>query len=768
MDWKIPRPDLRKRLLRRLRREEGGRVRRAASRILEPVVGGRVVREAPGKVALVLFNTHARDGQFWGNMQLSLLAGEMTRLGIDNELVVLLMRPGDEARNRRTVDEFVELMRETRPATVVFWAVWLPWLPARVREVCGARVMSLDPAQPGDLPRALRGMNPHGSVLAAAAGARTERDAARVLEPADPIAKFAPRFDYCVLGNDEPIRQRLAFVSLLSCPFGAPVDDNPLFAGLELGPEVSARGCSYCNAARDYTPLSDGEKRRQLAHQLAYLQRSLPDLDEIAIPFPEDYLRPLADVLQRHAEHDIRPIVLSGQFNSDSLAEYEGDLDRLLSVAAERGFSFHINVVGLESFDETDLRRYNRGGAENVHRALAVLRRMAERHEPAEFMPRTVGSLILFHPWQTLEGLRRNLDAMLEADLGTLFWRVNVNDVRFHPGVALYHLAERDGLLGDPSDTSVQDVPLGGYFTEYPWTFRQRSVAQVHKLFTHLQNRTNERVALLDACVRLLELRPDTTLIARQVEASLDRLATLASRSPVPHDRPVRLVPLAGASSVGYPRDLFAGMPRILGARALERHLTEGEGDLARSRVTFTGAEPTLRTDLFDRIRQVQDMDPGEVEVLTYGRQLVYPRFVARLIATRARVTVLLHHPEAAEHDAAVRVPGAFQQAVGGLHQLGVLGRRIRQAGGRAPAAGLAGVVGPENRGRLPEFVDLARRLGAAELQFILPMINLELDRLDELTDELRRALERARDAGLTAGIRPEFGPGWVPEDPTR
>ncbi len=764
MDWKLPRPDLRKRMLRRLRRDHGGPVRRAATRVLEPLVGGRRVQGAPGEVVLVLFSTHARDGHFWGNMQVSLLAGEMSRLGVHNEIVVLLMRPGDEVRNRETVDEFLELMERRRPATVVFWAVWLPWLPDRVREVSGARVMSLDPAQPGDLPEALRGMNPHGSVLAAAAGAVTEREAARVLEPADPIAKFAPSFDYRVLGNDEPVHQRLAFVSLLSCPFGAPMDDNPLFAGLELGPEVSRRGCSYCNAARDYEPLSDDEKRRQLAHQLAYLQSSLPELEEIAVPFPEDYLGPLADVLERHGEHGIRPIALSGQFNSDSLGQYEGELDRLLTVAAARGFSFHVNVVGLESFDEGDLRRYNRGGVEHVQRALDVLRRLRERHDPSSFMPRTVGSLILFHPWQTLEGLRRNLDAMLAADLGSLFWRVNVNDVRFHPGVALYHLAERDGLLGDPSDASVQDVPLGGYFTEYPWIFRHRSTARVHQLFTHLQNRTNERVALLDGCVRLLELRPDTDLTAHDLEASLDRLSALSTGEPIPAERPVRLVALAGASNVGYPRDLFAGMPRANTAAELERRVGEGEGDLAQARVTLTGAEPTLRSDLFERIRQVRELGPHEVEVMTYGRQLVYPRYVARLLATRARVSVLLHHADAEVHDRAVRVPGAFQQTIGGLHQLSVLRRRIREGGGHVPQAGLAVVVGPENAGHLEAFVPLARRLAVAELQFLLPLANLELDRIDPVIREVRTTLDAARAAGLTAGIRREFGPGWVPD----
>ncbi len=760
MGWRPPRPDLRKRILRRLRRGDGGGWRRAAGDVLEPWVRGRVRRPPTGKTVLVLFNTHARDSRFWGNMQLSLLAGEMTRLGVDNQLVALLMRPGDEERNLRTVDEFVELMAAWRPSTVVFWAVWLPWLPERVREACGARVMSLDPAQPGDLPEGLRSMNPHGSVLAAVAGARTEREAARVLEPSDPIAKFSPSFDYHMIGADEPIRQDFAFVSLLSCPYDAPIADNPHFVGLELGAQVSPRGCSYCNAARDYEPVDGGEKRRLLGHQIQVLQRELPELTEIAVPFPEDYLAPLADVLEEDA--GLRPMTLSGQFNSESLGQRETELDRLLTVAAARGFEFRVNVVGLESFDGRDLRLYNRGTPDQVRGAIAVLRRLRERHPDSRFMDRTVGSLILFHPWQTLAGLRRNLAAMVDEGIGSLFWRINVNDVRFHPGVALYHLAARDGLLGDPDEPSVQEVPLGGYFTEYPWIFRHRSAARVHALYTHLQNDTNERIGLLESCLRLVEERPDVDLTGPEVAAGLARLAAIAAREPGSARGPVHVVTVSSVPNVGYPRDLFADLPALTTDQQLRAELERLQPG-ADARVVLAGAEPAMRDDLRAWIRTAAGANPGETELLTYGRKLAYPRFVAGLMgAGLDRLSVLVHHPTAAGHDAAVRVPGAFDQAVGGLAQFAVLADHVAGAGGARVRAGLAPVIGPENRGALEDFVHLAQRLALAELTFLMPLANLPLDQLGALADELEAVLDLARRRGLVAGVLHGPGPGWV------
>ena len=106
----LPRPDLRRRLLGLVRRRRDTPLIGPLLRRLAPLLEGSARRPPAGKVVLALFNTWARDGRFWGNMQLSLLAGELERLGIETRLVVLLMRPGQEERNRRTVEEFVEDM----------------------------------------------------------------------------------------------------------------------------------------------------------------------------------------------------------------------------------------------------------------------------------------------------------------------------------------------------------------------------------------------------------------------------------------------------------------------------------------------------------------------------------------------------------------------------------------------------------------------------------------------------------------------------------
>lgn len=712
--------------------------------------------EPEGRVVCVLFNTLAHESRFWGNMQLSLVSGDMKRMGIDNDLIVLLMRPGEADRNLETVEEFVALMRRWAPSDILLWANWLPWLPDRLRRETGARVMTLDPANPGDVADELREMDPHASAVATIAGARTPREAARVLESSDPIAQFTPNFDYQFVGSAEPVDQTLAFVSLLACPFNPPIADNPCYDGVDLPEGTSDRGCAYCNAARRGEPMGDDEKQRQLAHQIRYLQRHLPALEEIAVPFPEDYLAPLERVLRDAPALGIEPITLSGQFNSDSLVSSGGRLGALLDTAARRGFEFHVNVVGLESFCDEDLQLYNRGNAAVVEGALQILRDLRKEHAPATFMPATVASLILFHPWQTLARLRESLDGLVGQGVEQMFETVNLNDVRFHPGVPLYHLARRDGLLGPVDTVEVQDVPLGGYFAEEPWRFAHDDTAAVHALYTRLHMGTAQRISLLEACVRSVE--QDEQAEPERVWTGLDRLATRVSVGVTPGTVPHRILRVGASSNVRHERDLWRGWRFT---EALTEALAEARGmeHLHDGRVTVAGPEPTLLPWLPDLVARLAGWG-AHVELLTHGRMLTYPRYAARLLAAGVgQVSVLLHSHRAGVHDEAVHVPGAFRQATAGLAQLARLGHA---SGTRT---GIVAVLGPENRGELHGMVDLAVRLGATELRLAAPLANLDLGHLDATVAEADEVLAAARAAGLAAGYDPHLSLSWVGGD---
>jgi hypothetical protein len=685
-------------------------------------------------VVLLLFNTLAREGRFWGNTQLAMLSGELQRRGIDNRQWVLLMRPDDEARNDATVQEFLAEMRVRRPAYVVQWATWLPWLPDALRQECGAKVLGLDPAQPGDIPDALRGLDTFAAAIATVAGATNRLEAARIVGREDAVERFTPRFDYRFFGADQPVVQDMAFVAIKACPYAARIEDNPVYRGLDLGREVADRGCAYCNNAGGYRPLTEAEKRRQLVHQIRVLQQELPQLAEIAIPFPEDYVRTLTGVVRDADELGLRVVTFSGQFNAESVAQQEDALVELLDVVASGDLSFHVAVVGLESFSDDDLTRYNRGCERDVREALAVLRRLRAAHDPQRFMPATTGSFILFHPWQTPENLRHSVDAMGQERVDALFSAINVNDVRFHDGVAMYHLARHDGLLPDGPPAQVHDVPLGGYFAERPWRFADERMEVVHGLFRALQHQTPQRVGLLDACLRAVE--DGTAPAPEDALQGLDRLARLIAT----HEHPAgerRLLALASESNVGYPLELDAGHPRLGtvddGLRELER-----DGGVGGARVTLLGPEPTMRKDLPAWIQAVRGRGAARVEVLTHGRMLAYERVTQGLVAAGVSpIVVLLHDVDPQRHDALVRVPGAFQQATGGL----------------PGSAEVATVVTRENRDRLAALADTVHELGLSRWRLLLPWPALHLGELDATADAVLAAVQHARSLGLQTGL---------------
>jgi hypothetical protein len=539
----------------------------------------------------------------------------------------------------------------------------------------------------------------------------------------------------------------MAHVALRACPYGARIEDNPHYQGLDLGPEVADRGCAYCNAAWGHRARDEEHKVRELRHQVGVLQRALPQLREIAIPFPEDYVTALTTLLRGARADGLRPVMFSGQFNAESVARGEAELDALLTAARDTGCAFHIGVVGLESFRDEDLARFNRGTEADVRGALAVLRRLRARHDPSSFMPATVGSFIPFHPWQTLAGLRHTADAIAEERVEALFDSINLNDARFHPGVAMYHRARADGLLVDPGDADVHGVPLGGYFAERRWRFADDRVAAVHRLYADVQERTEQRVGLLDAALRAVECSPDAPPEPGPVATALQRLARLSQDRGAPGgDR--RVLALAGPSNVGYPVELDAGLPRHEAVDAGLAALRRG-GDPRGAWVTLCGPEPTLRKDLADWIQALRGAGVATVEVLTHGRMLAYERYADGLLAAGAgAVAVLLHHADPAQHDRTVRVPGAFAQATEGL-------RRVAAAG-RARVT-VAVVVTAANLGELDALADLAAGLGADELRLLTPWSTLPLADLDAWPDPLARAMDRATARGLLTGIDRHF-----------
>jgi hypothetical protein len=709
------------------------------------------------RVALILFNTLARGSRFWGNMEVSLLAGQLEEAGIGCDMFVLFMKPGEEEANRRTVEDFIGLAAGNRYEAVVMHACWLPWLPDALRKKTGARVFSLDESNRLDLPGGLDRLDAHAAVIAALKGASTMREAEKLGTLRKEVSSFNPRFHYTFLGTSEPVVQEMAFVSIHSCPYDRDIRKNPRFGGLTFDRRTATRGCAYCVGARTYERLSEDEKRGRLARQVRILQRELPSLKEIAVPFPEDYLEAIAWIILHAGEAGIRPVTFSGQFRAGALVRCEASLARLIETARERGFRFVLSVVGLESFDAEDLLLFNRDSVAEVVEAVRAVGRLRRRFDPALFMPETVGSFILFHPWQTVAGLRESVDGMIRHQVEGRFPIVNINDVRIHPGVPLYRLAESEGLTRPPGERRVQEVPLGGYFAESPWRFRHADVERAHGLYASLSAATPERIGLLQAICRLVEANEGSLPDDRSVKGGLESLAGLVREAALPLAGETAPLPVGETCNQRCETCLFLSGAFACDPDAAVRLLASR--DLSgKSSVTLAGREPTLLPWLGRLVSRIRGETGLAVRLLTNGRMLVYPRVAPALVAGGVSgFLVKLRGAAPQEHDRLSRVEGAFDQTIGGLRRLG----ELRRGGGPEFSVGAVLIAGSRALDDLEAMVDLAVSEGAGEIRFALPMGSLDLGRLGETAKRLDRALRRARSKNVVAGTDPYLSFTW-------
>ena len=706
------------------------------------------------QVAIILFNTLARTSRFAGNIELSLLSGQLEEEDIKNEIYVLLMRPGDEEKNRSTIDEFIAIASENRFKHIIMHAPWLEWLPDTLRKETGASVFCLDGSDQRDLPSGLKNFDAHNAIIAAIKGAKTLGRAKKIVKQRD-RRDFNPRFDYTFLGTDHPPAQEIAFVSIQSCPYRKYIRSNPLFKGISFPSGTSTYGCSYCAGARSYAPLTEKSKQQMLAQQAAYLQNKLDTLQEIAVPFPEDYFDALTRVILHAEELGLRPVTFSGQLRAGAIVDNEEKLSRLLAAAGEHGFRFIISVVGLESFRDEDLQYFNRDGAREVREAVNVIHRLRRSFDPRTFMPQTVGSFILFHPWQTMEGLKQNVEEMLSTKIAGLFATLNFNDVRMNPGVPLYTLAEADGLLASRTKDKVQDVPLGGYFEEHPWVFGDENVGLAHRLFSALSARSSERIGLLKCILNFLEGRDARGVDVRSIIEGMDGLCVLLqSGDPWRNDEASPLLVGENCNQACetclLDNAAFTDDPE----RALE---PAGAGDAFDGKVvTISGREPTMLRWLGGLIGKIKDRAASRVHVLTNGRMLAYPGYAEALALTgAARFLVKLHSHRGAVHDRVARVEGAFDQTMKG----------VRLLRGSASGAGVSFVfvVGEHNRAELEAMIDFAAREKIDEIRFALPAGALNLARLEETTAQLASALKYARSRRIAAGTDQNLSFNWIP-----
>lgn len=95
-------------------------------------------------------------------------------------------------------------------------------------------------------------------------------------------------------------------------------------------------------------------------------------------------------------------------------------------------------------------------------------------------------------------------------------------------------------------------------------------------------------------------------------------------------------------------------------------------------RVTFSGGEPTIYPGLSGLIASARDFGYEEIEIKTNGIRLSsYPYIKELADAGLSNLSISIHGPTAAVHDALVGVPRAFERAVQGARHAKNLGTQL-------------------------------------------------------------------------------------------
>jgi hypothetical protein len=711
------------------------------------------------KVALVLFNTLSRNGLFWGNLNLSLFAGSLSSFNIENGLCALMMDRQNRRKNRKTIDEFIAFIIRGKFDYIVMHSSWLPWLPDDFRRKAGAKVFCLDSSDRKDIPDSLRQLEDVPAVIISAIlGYAEPQHVVRLARRLHAQKKFNPQFNFTFFGASGTLEQEKAFVTVVgSCPYHKDVRSNPAYKRIHFDNTVSTHGCSYCAAAKvsPKHPMAENRKKLLMLEQVRYLQAHLPALKEIAVVYPELYLRALPWIMRNSKRLRIKPVIFSGQFRAEVLTRHEADIRVLLQAALETGFRFVMSVVGLESFRGQDLMLFNRGNAGEVRRAVKVIVRLRDRFDPGFFMPETVGSFIFFHPWQTVEGLRENIRSLFSEGIRGLFPTLNFNDIRINQDVALYELAKAHNCLLPESAGSVNDIPLGGYFSEHPWGFKDKLTKQVHALYTGLAHKIHDRIGLLEVLCDYaesvkLERRP---LDGKKILSRLGELSGLVSR----HYR--------GKDLEGAP--LYIGDTCNASCRYCiyehARFIRRKEVALKNAAVVFpdglrvvtiAGREPTLLPWLIAFIRALKKENPRRIQLVTNARRCVYPQYAASLLGagvTDFLVKFFSWRPQV--HDRLTRSPGSFDQSVAGIAEL----RRSAKGCGLRIQVVLLAVVTDAVINELNEMLLFAQKIGADEVRFACPMNAVNIAGLKDTIQKLSSVLSRQQGPRLRVGTDARF-----------
>ncbi len=576
------------------------------------------------------------------------------------------------------------------------------------------------------------------------------------------------------------------------CPYQVDARSNPLYAGLTM-PESVGKGCAFCTAGNLYGARSHAEASAHVLGQIRYVRREAPERVRLVLRDQNPFAY-LAEVLEACAEEKLGGFTLLLQTRADWLLRAEHRMERALAAAERAGIRVTPFLIGIESFSQAELDRFNKGvTVETNERLLEALRTWEATHAAFNLSEASFG-FILFSPWTTLEDLRLSYEGIRRTRLDALRGRILLSRARLYRDAALYYLAERDGLLVAEHASGASDASRRyGYFPAHPWRFRDPAVARFAEVATKASEATGGRdeLRLFRCLLEAFETKPAGEVRLEDVlaafranggEGAEPRGATRERESV----RPGAEREADGASGES-PRGTTAVAPggRLRGVgpsrhaprnrsrSTLEVDLGRGcglpcavcaspTGDAARAAaeklIRRGGAQVVLRgagDDLALIARAAgfaREAGVAEIVLATHATRFGDRAAAARLAALpidTVLVSLVSHVPRV--HDRVVGEEGALVAGLVGMRALAAAGLRVAM---EVP-------VLPGRLSDLERLVDLAHRAvpALASVRFVLSRRPLGAAIAPPLLDEIGPRLDRALARVAALGIPAPLGP---------
>ncbi len=584
--------------------------------------------------------------------------GELKNRGVSGHVVEVCLDVQNREASDAAMAEFAAMLADLAPAVIVLEDVFEPEVFEIVRRHSNAQVVSTQPS----------GVFPEGAVdvsvdffatnpavlvdvvqrivksqslagLPNVATAEGFRSTETVKCGLPPLFVAEPDYDFIRLpvAASRP-SDRLSVYVNPGCPWSSDVQENPLFAGVDLSnPGISRKGCSFCHQDGEYRGLDATGTVNRIIFELECWRRRWPDCREIVI-WDESPWRFLPGLVEEVGSRRLGPLVICFHARADHLVRQAGRIEEACQVATRHssaGVSLALTLVGFENYSQAELSRMNKGMSPSVlTEAASVCRRIADEWPDVfEYDRFKTSSFILFTPWTTAADLIANTEGFNRDNILEFSTGMGLTKLRLYPNLPIYHLAVRDGLTTRAGyDRFMNSARRFGYASDYPWRFKDERIEYVYRVYEALYPlvERNEQVDLLEWCLNAVFSASADQMDARVAPEELSALFVRLKQA-LAHMNGSSVVQQAGqpvARQSGHSRTLEL----VLSGPGLSRpgNLPDMLCDPSPSRLAVRIARYGSGADLIHVIGREPTMSPVFLRAVYLARQSGIPKAVVR------------------------------------------------------------------------------------------------------------------------------------------